>query len=104
MYKETLQKRRQESEPTENAVPLLKGANGASAGATYQGQVTSKVNRICEAILEALKNHKDTNLQNIVTAHVCKLPPDLEAGLLLVAALRGKLVKWYVMNASTNYG
>jgi len=32
----------------------------------------------------------DTNLQNLVTAHVCKSPPDLEAGLQLVARLRGK--------------
>jgi hypothetical protein len=31
----------------------------------------------------------DTNLQNLVTAHVCKSPPDLDAGLQLVAGLRG---------------
>lgn len=31
----------------------------------------------------------DTNLQNVVTAHVCKFPPDLDSGLQLVADLRG---------------
>ncbi|OJJ44722.1 hypothetical protein ASPZODRAFT_144677 [Penicilliopsis zonata CBS 506.65] len=50
----------------------------------------SKVNRICDAFLAALSNHMDTNLQNLITAHVCKSPPDLEAGLELVAHLREK--------------
>lgn len=48
------------------------------------------MNRICDAFLATLKNRVDTNLQNLVTAHVCKSPPDLEAGLQLVARLRGK--------------
>lgn len=49
----------------------------------------NKVNRICDAFLEALKNRMATNLQNLVTAHVCKSPPDIESGLQLVARLRG---------------
>jgi elongator complex protein 1 len=51
----------------------------------------SKVNRICDAFLAALDKRIDTNLHNLVTAHVCKSPPDLEAGLQLVARLRGGL-------------
>jgi elongator complex protein 1 len=50
---------------------------------------TSKVNRICDAFLATLEKRLDTNLHNLVTAHVCKSPPDLEAGLQLVARLRG---------------
>ncbi|WEW55517.1 Putative elongator complex protein 1 [Emydomyces testavorans] len=56
------------------AVPTLNKAN--------------KVNRICDAFLSALSNRIETNLQNLITAHVCKLPPDLDAGLQLVAKLR----------------
>lgn len=54
-----------------------------------------KVNRICDEFLHVLKPRMDTNLQNVVTAYVCKRPPDLEAGLLLVAGLRGKLNSSY---------
>ncbi|KAJ5579148.1 hypothetical protein N7450_008015 [Penicillium hetheringtonii] len=50
----------------------------------------SKVNAICDAFLAVLQYRMDTNLQNLVTAHVCKSPPDLEAGLELVAGLRVK--------------
>ena len=49
-----------------------------------------KVNRICDAFLVALEKKIDTNLHNLVTAHVVKSPPDLEAGLQLVARLRGE--------------
>lgn len=49
----------------------------------------NKVNRICDGFLVALEKRSDTNLHNLITAHVCKLPPDLEAGLRLVARLRG---------------
>ena len=50
----------------------------------------SKVNRICNAFLDALKNHISTHFQNIVTAHVCKVPPDLDAGLTQITGLRSK--------------
>lgn len=50
----------------------------------------SKVNRICDAFLATLEKCVDTNLHNLITAHVCKSPPDLEAGLRLVARLRGQ--------------
>lgn len=52
---------------------------------------TSKVNGICNAILDVLQSRTATNLQNIISAHVCKNPPDLEAGLLVVAELQSKL-------------
>lgn len=48
----------------------------------------SKVNGICDALLEVLDKQKDKHLQNLVTAQVCKSPPDLEAGLALIAQLR----------------
>ena len=47
----------------------------------------SKVNRICDAVLKGLQSRKTTNLQNIITAHVCKVPPALDDGLNLVAGL-----------------
>lgn len=50
----------------------------------------SKVNRICDAFLDALKNRTSTHFQNVVTAHVCKIPPDLDAGLSQIAGLRSE--------------
>ena len=50
----------------------------------------SKVNRICNAFLDALKNRTLTHFQNLVTAHVCKIPPDLDAGLSQIAGLRSE--------------
>lgn len=46
-----------------------------------------KVNIVCDAILKALQARKATNIQNIITAHVCKSPPALDDGLMLVAEL-----------------
>src|SRR6187402_2205181 len=48
---------------------------------------SSKVNKICDAFLQVLKARTATNLQNIITANVCKSPPALEDGLLVVAQL-----------------
>lgn len=47
-----------------------------------------KVNKICDAFLSVLRMNVSTNLQNIITAHVCKSPPDIEAGLTEVAKLQ----------------
>ena len=47
----------------------------------------SKINTICDALLRGLQPRKSTNLQNIITAHVCKNPPALDDGLTLVADL-----------------
>ncbi|KAI9664533.1 MAG: hypothetical protein M1821_005979 [Bathelium mastoideum] len=48
----------------------------------------SKVNQICDAFLQALNGLHGSHLQNIITAHVCKSPPDLDAGLTLIGRLR----------------
>lgn len=47
----------------------------------------SKVNRICDAFLDALEQ-RPGHIQNIISGHVCKQPPDLDAGLLQIAKLR----------------
>ncbi|KAI4115469.1 MAG: hypothetical protein LQ345_003927 [Seirophora villosa] len=48
-----------------------------------------KVNKICNAFLEALSSRK-ANVKNMITAQVCKNPPDLDAGLTEIVRLRGK--------------
>jgi elongator complex protein 1 len=57
-----------------------------------QEQVEKKVNRICDAFLAVLEQpqHKDTHLQNIITAHVSKTPPALETGLQMIGRLQGR--------------
>src|SRR4051812_13626953 len=49
--------------------------------------VPNKINTICDAFLEKLRNQKNANLQNIITANVCKNPPALDDGLTVVAEL-----------------
>ena len=51
---------------------------------------SSKVNRICDAFLDALTNLTTSHFQNVITAHVCKSPPDLDAGLTQIAGLRSE--------------
>jgi len=46
-----------------------------------------KVNSICDAVLVTLQTSKNANLQNIITAHVCKNPPALDDALRMVAGL-----------------
>lgn len=65
--------------------PPISGTTTTQIGGTVQ---TSKIDRVCDAFLEVLQSRTSTNLQNIVTAHVCKSPPDLDAGLTLIAQLR----------------
>lgn len=48
-----------------------------------------KVNKICNSILEALSG-RNANAKNMITAQVCKNPPDLDAGLVEIVRLRGK--------------
>lgn len=50
----------------------------------------SKVNKICDAFLQVLHIRAPTRYQNIITAHVCKSPPDLDAGLTEVARIQSK--------------
>lgn len=84
LYKDTLKISKNES------AVVAQPDTSAAFSAPKSGKA-SKVNAICDAFLAVLQNRMDTNLQNLVTAHVCKSPPDLEAGLGLVAGLRGKL-------------
>lgn len=49
---------------------------------------SSKVNRICDTFLAELQSQSAKHLRNIITAHVCKSPPDLRTGLSVVAKLR----------------
>jgi elongator complex protein 1 len=57
-----------------------------------QEQIDTKVNRICDAFLSVFNQsqYKDKHLQNIITAHVSKVPPALEAGLEMIGRLQGK--------------
>lgn len=70
MYRETLRAEQREDD----------GASSEGGG---------KVNTICNAFLEALASRK-ANVKNMVTAQVCKNPPDLDAGLIEIVRLRGK--------------
>lgn len=57
-----------------------------------QPQIETKVNRISDAFLAVLEEprYKDEHLQNIITAHVSKVPPALEAGLEMIGRLQSK--------------
>jgi elongator complex protein 1 len=88
MYKET-----KVTTQNGNTLPMINGAIGANGAAPQAPNLdvttnrTSKVNKICDAVLEVLKTRTATNLQNIITANVCKNPPALDDGLLVVAQL-----------------
>lgn len=86
LYKDTLKM----ANTAETASGLFKAKNDMANEISAKLSKTGKVNRICDAMLTALSNKTDTNLRNLVTAHVCKAPPDLDAGLKLVVRLRGK--------------
>lgn len=81
MYKETLSKISSPRIVEEQASVLKSGSE------------TSKVNLICNTFLEALHERTSTHLQNIITAHVCKNPPDLDAGLTEISKLRSILTQ-----------
>ncbi|CAK7209101.1 Putative elongator complex protein 1 [Sporothrix bragantina] len=48
---------------------------------------STKVNTICDAVLAGLATRRKTNLQNVITAHVSKMPPAIDDGLTMVAQL-----------------
>ena len=79
MYKETLK-----AASTEN---FLLEPEPSSSGEL------SKVNRICDAFLQALKSRGSAHIQNVITAHVCKAPPDLDAGLVEIAKIRSEYLR-----------
>ncbi|KAI4210682.1 MAG: hypothetical protein LQ351_006457 [Letrouitia transgressa] len=70
MYRETLPAEESKAQPTESI-----GLEG------------SKVNRICDAFLLALRD-RGHNFKNLITTQVCRNPPNLDAGLLEVAGVR----------------
>ncbi|KAK7542268.1 IKI3 family protein [Phyllosticta citribraziliensis] len=76
MYKETAKKSRADL------------VMDSESSGTARFDIPTKVNRICDAFLAVLQSRTATNLQNIVTANVCKSPPDLEGGLQVVAKLK----------------
>ena len=60
---------------------------GAPSGAKPSG---NKVNDTCGAFIDVLsKKFLSKNLQNIITAYVCKNPADHESALNLIATLKG---------------
>jgi len=77
MYRETLSQQSEDG----SRKSATQGATSAKDG--RQG----KVGRICNAFLDVLRRRMSTNLQNVITAHVCKVPPDLDAGLSEIARL-----------------
>jgi elongator complex protein 1 len=83
MYKETIRSANQHIDGDVSAGPE---PSEAPSGSILTPK--SKINRICDAFLEVLQTRTSTNLQNIVTANVCKSPPDLEGGLSVIAKLR----------------
>lgn len=91
MYKDTAQ--------SQDETPTSKAPNSTISGVTSVEDTasitvtskTSKVNSICDRFLTHLTTgSKPTakTLRNIITAHVCKQPPDLEAGLFVIATLQ----------------
>ncbi|KAL8822745.1 MAG: hypothetical protein Q9191_006525 [Dirinaria sp. TL-2023a] len=75
----------------ETLPPRMRNVDRSSAlSSTSAGldATQSKVNRICDAFLKALQQREPKGLQNVISAHVCKVPPDLDAGLKEIARLR----------------
>ena len=77
MYKETFRPEEQVKDKNTSVGSFRKPNDGSS-----------KVNRICNAFLNVVRKRTSTNLQNLITAHVCKAPPDLDAGLREIGRLR----------------
>jgi elongator complex protein 1 len=78
MYKDT--------KPSESHLPLPPRHDVPSVATLAPGS-SSKVNSICDAVLKSLQTSRHANLQNIITAHVCKNPAALDDALLVVAGL-----------------
>lgn len=85
MYRETLKVLPAEKHPNELEAP--KGSN------------QSKVNRICDAFLKVLESRGSAHIQNIITSYVCKVPPDLDAGLAEIGKIRSRSCAILFLNA-----
>ena len=77
MYKETFRPEEQ-----------VEDKNTFAGSFRKPNESSGKVNRICNAFLNVIRKRTSTNLQNLITAHVCKAPPDLDAGLREIGRLR----------------
>ncbi len=62
------------------------------------GSDLSKANRICDAFLKVLESRGPAHIQNIITAHVCKVPPNLDAGLAEIGTIRSKTSLYYAVH------
>jgi elongator complex protein 1 len=66
---------------------VLPSLESATPSPHVASKGSSKINDVCDAVLAILKGRIATNLQNIITANVCKSPPALEDGLRVVSKL-----------------
>ena len=64
--------------------PALNGISHSTA----RTSPATKVNSICDALIAMLEKKTTEYQQNIITAHICKRPPDTDAALMLVSSLR----------------
>lgn len=71
---------------TKSAVSAVQAQPGVETNC--DGSKQSKVNAICDAMIAVLSERLSTNIQNVITAYVCKNPPDHSAALQLVSRLR----------------
>lgn len=86
MYKDTL--------PTPSLQNHDHPVNGYVSGDNHSRDslLVSKVNKICDAMLTTFVSRMPKHLQNVITAHVCKSPPDLISALKMITTLRGTLM------------
>lgn len=82
LYKETL------PQSAVNGVSQLNAITGRATQPDSSKSDPEKVNRICDAFLTNLSISAKHRVQNIISAHVCKTPPDVEGGLRLITKLR----------------
>lgn len=56
-----------------------------------EARADSKVNKICDGFIAVLEQetYRDDHFQNIITAHVCKSPSDLDTALEMIGQLQG---------------
>ena len=83
LYRNTLPKKAVNGPSKTSANTSIPRANDPNEDA----RDSSKVNRICNAFLNTLRTKQEGCVQNMITANVCKNPPDIEAGLSLILSL-----------------
>jgi hypothetical protein len=55
---------------------------------SQETSLKTKVNDVCNAFLEVLRLQA-IHMQSVITAHVCKSPPDITGGLQIISQLKG---------------